>query len=303
MGRLWDLAEEAGITVFGTGAAYIHGCMKAGVKPAEGRSLAVQGGRLDRLAAVAGGLRLGLRRARRRVAVLDVGRHRRLHRVRRRHPVEAGVGGGAAGAALWAATSQAFDEAGNSIVEEVGELVIAQPMPSMPLCFWGDEDGSRLRESYFDMYPGVWRHGDWIRITDRGHARSSTAARTRRSTAAASAWAPPRSTPPPSPSTRSRTRWSSTSTTGCRCSSSSTASYRRRRTRSAPRIREHCSPRHVPSEIIRVDAVPRTLSGKVLEVPVKKPLPGRRTRHGRRPRVAREPRGVRLVRRVRARAR
>ena len=55
-------------------------------------------------------------------------------------------------------------------IGEVGELVITEPMPSMPLCFWGDADGSRYRESYFDMFPGVWRHGDWIEITDRGTA-------------------------------------------------------------------------------------------------------------------------------------
>ena len=56
------------------------------------------------------------------------------------------------------------------MVDEVGELVITEPMPSMPIYFWDDEDGEKLRESYFEMYPGVWRHGDWIRITERGTA-------------------------------------------------------------------------------------------------------------------------------------
>ena len=65
---------------------------------------------------------------------------------------------------------ESWDEQGNAHVDEVGELVITEPMPSMPLFFWGDEDGERLRESYFAMYPGVWRHGDWIRITPRGGA-------------------------------------------------------------------------------------------------------------------------------------
>ena len=65
---------------------------------------------------------------------------------------------------------QAWDEEGSSLSDEVGELVITEPMPSMPLFLWGDDDGSRLRESYFAMYPGVWRHGDWIRITPRGGA-------------------------------------------------------------------------------------------------------------------------------------
>ena len=65
---------------------------------------------------------------------------------------------------------EAFDEDGNSVVDEVGELVITEPMPSMPVFFWGDEDGSRYRASYFEMYPGIWRHGDWIEITSRGTA-------------------------------------------------------------------------------------------------------------------------------------
>ena len=63
---------------------------------------------------------------------------------------------------------ESFSPTGESLVDEVGELVITAPMPSMPVFFWGDEDGSRLRDSYFADYPGVWRHGDWIRITSRG---------------------------------------------------------------------------------------------------------------------------------------
>src|SRR4029078_5552541 len=59
---------------------------------------------------------------------------------------------------------------GEDLIGEVGELVITQPMPSMPIFFWGDDDGNRLRESYFETYPGIWRHGDWIEITDRGTA-------------------------------------------------------------------------------------------------------------------------------------
>ena len=65
---------------------------------------------------------------------------------------------------------EAWDEQGHSVVDEVGELVLTEPLPSMPLYFWGDPDGERYRESYFSMYPGIWRHGDWIRITPRGGA-------------------------------------------------------------------------------------------------------------------------------------
>jgi acetoacetyl-CoA synthetase len=66
--------------------------------------------------------------------------------------------------------AEAYGERGNSLTDEVGELVISEPMPSMPLYFWNDTDGNRYRESYFEMYPGRWRHGDWIRVTQRGGA-------------------------------------------------------------------------------------------------------------------------------------
>ncbi len=62
----------------------------------------------------------------------------------------------------------AFNEKGESVVDEVGELVLTEPLPSMPIYFWGDKDGSRYRESYFDVYPGVWRHGDFFRVNERG---------------------------------------------------------------------------------------------------------------------------------------
>jgi acetoacetyl-CoA synthetase len=64
----------------------------------------------------------------------------------------------------------AFNEQGDSVIDEVGELVVTQPMPTMPLFFWNDPENKRYLDSYFDHYPGVWRHGDWIRITPRGGA-------------------------------------------------------------------------------------------------------------------------------------
>ena len=68
------------------------------------------------------------------------------------------------------AAIEAWDENGKPLIEEVGELVLTEPMPSMPVKLWGDADGSRYHDSYFGMYDGVWRHGDWIRITDRDSA-------------------------------------------------------------------------------------------------------------------------------------
>jgi acetoacetyl-CoA synthetase len=71
---------------------------------------------------------------------------------------------------LLGSSVEAFDEQGHSLTDEVGELVITQPMPSMPLYFWNDPAGQRYSASYFSMYPGVWRHGDWIKITPHGSA-------------------------------------------------------------------------------------------------------------------------------------
>ncbi len=171
MGVLWDLAERAGVTMFGTSASYIAACMKAGVEPGAGRDLSRLGavgstgsplspegfdwiyehlgadtwlfstsGGTDLCTAFVGG-----------VSLLPVYR------------------GELQGRALGAAV-EAWDEDGNAVVDEVGELVVTAPMPSMPVRFWGDADGSRYRASYFEMYPGVWRHGDWIEITSRGTA-------------------------------------------------------------------------------------------------------------------------------------
>ena len=85
-------------------------------------------------------------------------------------PTAAGLPAASCRAASLGAKIESWDEDGKPLIGEVGELVITEPMPSMPIFFWGDEDGERLRESYFDMYPGVWRHGDWIEITERGTA-------------------------------------------------------------------------------------------------------------------------------------
>jgi acetoacetyl-CoA synthetase len=187
---------------------------------------------------------------------------------------------------------QAWDEQGRSVTDAVGELVIVEPMPSMPLRFWGDENGSLLRESYFSMYPGVWRHGDWVRITPRGGAviygrsdstinrqgvRMGTAEIYRAAMAVPEVLdalvvdIPKRGAEGDSQSEL----WMAMFVVlreGASLALSPegdelTAQIRRR-------IREDCSPRHVPNEIRQIAEVPRTLSGKVLEVPVKRILMG-----------------------------
>jgi acetoacetyl-CoA synthetase len=179
---------------------------------------------------------------------------------------------------------QAWDPDGTPLIDEVGELVICQPMPSMPIYFWGDEDGSRLRESYFEMYPGIWRHGDWIEITSRGTAiiygrSDSTINRGGVRMGTSEIYRAVLSVPevldalvidlddknPAHPD-----GWMPLFVVladEAELTDELAAAIRRR-------VREDCSPRHVPNDIRRISEVPRTLSGKVLEVPVKRILSG-----------------------------
>ena len=167
------------------------------------------------------------------------------------------------------------------MIDEVGELVIVQPMPSMPLCFWGDEDGSRYREAYFEMYPGVWRHGDWIRITPRGTAvisgrSDSTINRGGIRMGTAEIYRAVLAVPEivdalvvdvPQPGEENWMPLFVVLREGAALDDDLVGAIRRR-------VREDCSPRHVPSEVREIAEVPRTLSGKVLEVPVKRILMG-----------------------------
>ena len=175
---------------------------------------------------------------------------------------------------------EAWSENGRPLVGEVGELVITEPMPSMPLYLWGDEDGSRYRESYFSTFPGVWRHGDWIEITERG-----TAIITGRSDATINRGGVRMGTSELYRSILglddvldalvvdvpaddgSRMTLFVVLREGAVLDDRLESEIRRR-------IRDDCSPRHVPDEIVAAPEVPRTLSGKILEVPVKRLLMG-----------------------------
>ena len=176
---------------------------------------------------------------------------------------------------------QSWDEDGNELVGEVGELVITQPMPSMPVAFWGDEDGSKLREAYFEHYPGVWRHGDWIEITERGTAiiygRSDSTinrggvrmgtSEIYRAVLAVDDVVDALVVDVPQ---QGRESWMALFIV-LREGAELDDDLRRAVAR---RVREDCSPRHVPDDVFAVAEVPRTLSGKVLEVPVKRILMG-----------------------------
>jgi acetoacetyl-CoA synthetase len=178
---------------------------------------------------------------------------------------------------------EAWDEHGNTLIDEVGELVLTEPLPSMPLYLWDDDDGERLRDSYFSMYPSIWRHGDWIRITPRGGAviygRSDSTinrqgVRMGTSEIYRAADAVPEvidalvvDIPRGSNGDELWMVLFVVLAPGATLDEELTAQIKRR-------IREDCSPRHVPNEIRQIELVPRTLSGKVLEVPVKRILMG-----------------------------
>ena len=282
MGVLWDLAERAGITMFGTSAAYIGACMKAGVEPGAGRDLSrlkavgstgsplspegfdwiyehlgsdtwlfSTSGGTDLCTAFVGG-----------VATLPVYRGELQAR--------------ALGAAV-----EAWNEDGEPVVEEVGELVVTEPMPSMPIYMWGDEDGSRYRESYFGMFPGIWRHGDWIEVTRRGTAiiygRSDSTinrggirmgtSEIYRAVLGIDAIVDALVVDVPRPGTDGWMPLFVVLREGAELDEELPGEIARR-------VREQCSPRHVPDEVFEITEVPRTLSGKVLEVPVKRILTG-----------------------------
>ena len=155
-------------------------------------------------------------------------------------------------------------------------------MPSMPVYFWGDDDGSRYRESYFEMFPGVWRHGDWIEITSRGtaviHGRSDSTinrggirmgtAEIYRAVMDSEEVTDALVVDLPKAGTDG---WMALFVVLADGGEEVPDGLRKQLARS---IRERCSPRHVPDAVFAIEEIPRTLSGKVLEVPVKRILMG-----------------------------
>ena len=168
---LWRFAEATGATFLGAGAAYYSACLKAGVSPRQTTDV----NRLRTLGSTGSPLppeayRWGLSEVRPDLwwAVICGGTD--FASAFLAGTPELPTVPGEMQARCLGADVQAWDEAGHPLIDAVGELVCAQPLPSMPLYFWGDKDGQRYRDSYFDTYPGVWRHGDWLRITPSGGA-------------------------------------------------------------------------------------------------------------------------------------
>jgi acetoacetyl-CoA synthetase len=278
---LWRLAERAGITCFGVSAPYLQSCMKAGLHPGHDvdltalRSVGSTGAPLPpegfawvydevkrdvMLSSLSGGTD---------VCTAFVGGVPVL-------PVHAGE----IPTRMLGCAVEAYDAAGRPVVGEVGELVVTEPMPSMPVMFWNDPDGSRLREAYFDTYPGVWRHGDWIKITERGscviYGRSdSTLNRGGVRMGTSEFYRLVEDLPDVEDSLVIDTSAAGVEgrlllfvvlAPGADLDDVSVTLR--------ARIRAELSPRHVPDEIVAIPEVPRTLNGKKCEVPVKRVLAG-----------------------------
>ena len=281
-GALWRMAADAGVTYFGTGAPYLLACAKAGLAPGRehdlsrvrgigstGSPLPPEGFRWV-YQGVGGDLLLGSYSGGTDVCTGFVGPCPLL-------PVRAGV----IAAPCLGAGVEAFDASGRPVTGEVGELVLTAPMPSMPVGFWNDPDGKRYRASYFAPYPGVWRHGDWITMLPDGgcviFGRSdATLNRGGVRMGTSEFYRVVENLPEVADSLVVDT--GQLGAEGRLILYLVLADGHDLDDELAGRIktalRAALSPRHVPDEIHQVPGIPRTLSGKKLEVPVRKILLG-----------------------------
>jgi acetoacetyl-CoA synthetase len=283
LGALWKLAERHAITYFGVSAPFIQSSLKSGLRPRDQYDL----GALSAIGSTGAPLSVeGFR------WVGDaVGEHVQICSVSGGTDVCAAFVGSAPIVPVWlgeiscaslGAAVAAYDESGKELVDEVGELVITRPMPSMPVSFWNDPDGTRLREAYFEDFPGVWRHGDWVRLTPRGsyviYGRSdSTLNRGGVRMGTADFYAVVESFEEILDSLVIDTTELAARDEGallCFVVLAPGASLEDVEPALRRTLRSELSPRHVPDRFIVVDAVPRTLNGKKCEVPVKKILSG-----------------------------
>ncbi|MFI6445865.1 acetoacetate--CoA ligase [Kitasatospora sp. NPDC050543] len=281
-GALWSVAARTGATVLGTSAAYVIASRKAELHPGRDldlsavRCIGTTGSPLPPdgfrwiydevkedvwLASVSGGTD---------VCSCFVGGVPTL-------PVYLGeIQAPCLGAAV-----ESWDVQGRPLVEAVGELVVTKPLPSMPIGFWNDPDGARYRDSYFEMYPGTWRHGDWITVTERGtviiHGRSdSTLNRQGVRMGSSDIYEVVERLPEIAESLvigleeAEGGYWMPLFVVlapGAKLDDDLRARIR-------TSLREQLSPRHVPDEVIAVTGLPHTLTGKRIEVPVKRLLSG-----------------------------
>ncbi|OBI00976.1 acetoacetate--CoA ligase [Mycobacterium sp. E2733] len=279
---LWRVAAETGVNVLGAGAGYLLACAKKELKPGATYPL-------DGLRAVgstgsplpASGFRWVQEGLGRSVPVISMSGGTDV--------CTAFIGGcailpvvaGELSCICLGAAIESWTGANHPVIGEEGELVITEPMPSMPVFFWNDDDGSRYRAAYFEKYPGVWCHGDWITITDRRsvvvHGRSdATLNRLGVRMGSAEIYTAVEGMPEVGDclvvgmEQDDGGYWMPlfvTLTDGAELDDGL-------RSRIVAAIRQHASPRHVPDDILAVPGIPRTLTGKRLEVPIKRILLG-----------------------------
>ena len=300
--RLWQLAEEAGMTYFGTGAAYIAACINAGIRPNQDHDLS----RIKAFGSTGSPLSI----AGFQWVYENVNQHLALESFSGGTDLCTGFVGGSRLLPIYAgelqcrclgAKVEAFNEAGQSIIDEVGELVITEPMPSMPLFFWNDPNKQRYLDSYFEMFPGVWRHGDWIKINQRGgcviYGRSdSTINRHGVRMGTSEIYQAIEEIP------------EIIDSLVVDLEALGQESYlplfvvlqegavldNALKEKIKDKIRQNISPRHVPDEIFAVDEIPMTLSGKKMEVPVRKILLGQPVEKAANPGAMRNPESIRF---------
>jgi acetoacetyl-CoA synthetase len=279
---VWRFIDEQKVTLFGCGAAYLINCKKDGLRPSELASFH------------------SLRAINATGSPLPIDAYRWVYNSVKSDLWLASISGGTDIASGFVAcapilpvtageiqcrelgvAAYAFNEAGQSVVDEVGELVITKPMPSMPIFFWNDPEQRRYRESYFEMYPGVWRHGDWIRFTANGtsviYGRSdSTINRHGIRMGTAEIYRVVEELPEIRDSLvidleyLGRPSFMSLFVVLSPGQMLDDAL----KSRITQQVRNKASARHIPDGIYQVDEVPRTLTGKKMEVPIRKLLLG-----------------------------
>ncbi|NBH09342.1 acetoacetate--CoA ligase [Amycolatopsis sp. SID8362] len=280
----WRLAAETRATLMGASPGFLMACRKAGLDPAASFDLSA----LRQLGAAGSPLPAEGYHWVRDVfgpdVLLNVGSGGTdvCSGIVQGSPLQPVVAGEISGPCL-GVDAKAFDEAGNPVVGELGELVITAPMPSMPVGFWGDDTGERYRETYFDTYPGVWRHGDWIRFSPEGScviAGRSDATLNRGGVRLGTAefYAVVEELPEVEDSLVVHLEDPAGGNGDLRLfvvlrdGDLDTAL----RTKIATALKSALSPRHVPDTITAVPVIPRNRTGKKLELPVKKLLLGAR---------------------------
>jgi len=279
LGALWRLAAEEEVTYFGTSAPYLMACRKEGLRPGSSADLS----RLRGLGST--GAPLPVEGFRYVYNAISPSVH--LQSVSGGTDVCTAFVGASPLVPVWegelscrhlGCAVEAFSASGSPLVGEQGELVITAPMPSMPVAFWDDPSGSRYRSAYFSEWPGVWQHGDWITFTERGSCvisgrSDATLNRGGVRIGTAEFYAVVESLPDIADSLVIHLDADDRLLlfVALRPGASLTDDLRGAITRE---LRSSLSPRHVPDEVIAVPAIPRTLSGKKLEVPVKRILTG-----------------------------